>query len=199
MNSWESLWPDRQIGWPRHADPAAVLLHLTPALLLIALTETIAAYRRTVTDLLDRTDPAEHPASAPTVTTRSPKDHADPNTTEPDPLNAPPLVDRCDSEPHSACHSPTTTEIGYNSPRTVNDMPDRRPLAPDHRPAGDRAANADVWARAVALDAAVRAAMGTVVSIWRLRTDLRIGATARPPDPRPAPGPTPRPTILTPL
>ncbi|WP_226962444.1 hypothetical protein [Streptomyces sp. C8S0] len=61
INTWESLWPDGQIGWPRKADPAAVLLHLTPALLLIALTETIAAYRRTVTDLLDRTDPTDRP------------------------------------------------------------------------------------------------------------------------------------------
>ncbi|WP_262371620.1 hypothetical protein [Streptomyces sp. WAC01526] len=43
MNTWESLWPDGQIGWPNQADPAAVLLHLTPALLLVALTETIAA------------------------------------------------------------------------------------------------------------------------------------------------------------
>ncbi|MCC9738486.1 extensin [Streptomyces sp. MNU89] len=76
MNSWESLWPDGQIGWPRQADPAAVLLHLTPALLLIALTETIAAYRRTVTDLLSRIgspDPAA-PSAHLTLSQRRPID-----------------------------------------------------------------------------------------------------------------------------
>lgn len=62
MNTWESLWPDRRIGWPRHADPAAVLLHLTPALLLIGLTETIAAYRRTLAHLTNTpgTDEPHH-------------------------------------------------------------------------------------------------------------------------------------------
>lgn len=64
MNSWESLWPDGQIGWPRNADPAAVLLHLTPALLLIMLTETIAAYRRTIAILVSSTSSAG-PTAAP--------------------------------------------------------------------------------------------------------------------------------------
>ncbi|MFE7313119.1 extensin [Streptomyces sp. NPDC057555] len=70
MNTWESLWPDGQIGWPHHADPAAVLLHLTPALLLIALTETIAAYRRTITNLLDHLTSPE-PTTAPVGSTGS--------------------------------------------------------------------------------------------------------------------------------
>lgn len=47
------------------------------------------------------------------------------------------------------------------------------PSAPP--PADDTAANADVWPRAVALHEAARAATGNPVSIWRLRTDLRIG------------------------
>ncbi|MFI1205807.1 extensin [Streptomyces sp. NPDC020883] len=86
MNTWQSLWPDGQIGWPHHADPAAVLLHLTPALLLIALTETIAAYRRTITHLLDHLTspqpPTDHtlrppiaPAAPTTPADRPPATH----------------------------------------------------------------------------------------------------------------------------
>ncbi|MDH6223646.1 extensin [Streptomyces sp. MJP52] len=71
MNTWESLWPDRHIGWPRHADPAAVLLHLTPALLLIGLTETIAAYRRTISHLLG--DPADEDTAGPAPTSPTPE------------------------------------------------------------------------------------------------------------------------------
>ncbi|MGW2057762.1 extensin [Streptomyces sp. NPDC001840] len=195
MNSWESLWPDRQIGWPRHADPAAVLLHLTPALLLIALTETIAAYRRTVTDLLDRTgstDPAEHSASPPTATARSAQSHAEPNTTDPDPPNASFTEGRSDSEPDTADRSAATAEIGY-------DRPDRRPLTPDHRPARDGATDADVWALAAALDDAARAATGTPVSIWRLRTDLHIGPRRARQIRDQLLARHPAPTILTPL
>jgi hypothetical protein len=71
MNTWESLWPDRRIGWPRHADPAAVLLHLTPALLLVGLTETIAAYRRTLTHLTNPPTTGEppHPLDQPPADT----------------------------------------------------------------------------------------------------------------------------------
>ncbi|MBI0298760.1 hypothetical protein JBE04_30955 [Streptomyces sp. PRKS01-29] len=58
MNTWTSLWPDDRIGWPRHADPAGVLLHSVPPLLLIGLTETVAAYRR-CTSLLYPSDAAD--------------------------------------------------------------------------------------------------------------------------------------------
>ncbi|WP_419994494.1 extensin [Streptomyces boninensis] len=51
LNTWTSLWPDHQLGWPRHADIAGVVLHAVPPLLLIGLTETVAAYRRTLADL----------------------------------------------------------------------------------------------------------------------------------------------------
>ncbi|MEU5834151.1 hypothetical protein ABZ820_10810 [Streptomyces diacarni] len=49
MNTWSSLWPDGNVGWPKEADPAAVLLHLAPCLLLTGLAETIAAYRKILT------------------------------------------------------------------------------------------------------------------------------------------------------
>jgi hypothetical protein len=57
MNTWTSLWPDGRPGWPSRADPAAVLLHAVPPLLLILLTETVAAYRRHLTPYLTRTGP----------------------------------------------------------------------------------------------------------------------------------------------
>ncbi len=49
MNTWSSLWPNGTIGWPSSADPAAVLLHLAPCLLLTGLAEAIAAYRTILT------------------------------------------------------------------------------------------------------------------------------------------------------
>ncbi|MEU2743879.1 extensin [Streptomyces sp. NPDC007095] len=166
MNSWESLWPDGQIGWPRQADPAAVLLHLTPALLLIALTETIAAYRRCVTDLLDRIGPAD----------------PDPLTDRPDHIppaadgTPPPAPDRVG--PHMPGHACPTPRPAHASP-----------------PGDSTAADGDVWARAIALDDSARTATGRPVSIWRLRTDLRVGPRrarqirdqllARPSDPPP--------------
>ncbi|MEU6572569.1 extensin [Streptomyces sp. NPDC046805] len=151
MNSWESLWPDGQIGWPHQADPAAVLLHLTPAMLLIALTETIAAYRRTITELLDQIGAAEH---------RSVQDHIGPDTP--------------DSESASA-HASATAHVGHGRPHTGDHTPDDQPLAPNPRPIGGGATDADIWPHALALDAAARAATGKPVSIWRLRTELHIG------------------------
>ena len=151
MNSWQSLWPDGQIGWPHHADPAAVLLHLTPALLLIALTETIAAYRRTITDLLDRITAADLP-----------------------PPTAPLPTGRTGPEPASIS-TPTSTAIGHNHAHTGDDTPHHTPLAPGPPPADDTASDADVWQRAIALHEAALATTGNPVSVWRLRTDLRIG------------------------
>ncbi|MFZ3555820.1 extensin [Streptomyces sp. BH055] len=149
MNTWESLWPDGQIGWPRKADPAAVLLHITPALLLILLTETIAAYRRTITDLLDRigtTDPAEAPP--PRETPHRPTD-AD----GPEPLG---------TDHHAA-------------PRDGYDIPESPHPAPTAQPGRDNPTDANLWPLAVTLDDTVRAATGRPVSVWRLRTELRIG------------------------
>lgn len=191
MNSWESLWPDGQIGWPKRADPAAVLLHLTPALLLILLTETIAAYRRTVADLLDRigpADPTEHPVPLPTTTPRSATIGTDPK-----PSDTGPSHDR--STPH---HPPTTapdpTRAGHPAPRTGDSAPHDRPTASAPPPNDDRAADADVWARATALDAAARTTAGKPVSIWRLRTDLCIGPRRAHAAARAAAGRAPRPS-----
>lgn len=177
MNSWESLWPDGAIGWPHRADPAAVLLHLTPALLLIALAETIAAYRRTVTDLLDRigtADPTERPTPPIPVAHRSVPEHIDPDTPAPDPLTALLPGDRSDPESASA-HTPATSGASHDGPHTGDDAPEDHPVASTPQPAGAGAAGTDMWPRALALDAAARAASGKPVSIWRLRTDLRIG------------------------
>ncbi|MCJ0875588.1 extensin [Streptomyces sp. AP-93] len=176
MNTWESLWPDGQIGWPRRADPAAVLLHLTPALLLIALTETIAAYRRTVTDLLDRigsadpTDPPEPPA-APAH--RSPRTRTDPGDADPEPVNTPPSKNRSATEDVVGAGPGTTP--GRGGPHTGDSPPGGKPMPPKPDAGPHGAANADVWPRAVALDRAARAATGSPVSIWRLRTDLHLG------------------------
>ncbi|MFF5010580.1 extensin [Streptomyces phaeochromogenes] len=176
MNSWESLWPDGQIGWPRRADPAAVLLHLTPALLLIALTETIAAYRRTVTDLLDRigsTDPPERPTPPTTTAHRSAGEDIDPGTADLDPLNSPSPEARSDPAPAPATRPATV--VGHDTPHAGADTPCMQPAAPKPPEGGDTASNTDVWPRAIALDDAARAATGKAVSVWRLRTDLRIG------------------------
>ncbi|MFD7706985.1 extensin [Streptomyces sp. NPDC059786] len=206
MNTWESLWPDGQIGWPRRADPAAVLLHLTPALLLIALTETIAAYRRTVTDLLDQIDPADpidasstDPLDGPAPSTVT-AHRSDPQSIDRD-AGAPDLhaawLRKGGSDHASAPDDPlATTGTGRDRPHPGNDTPHKRPRATNPRPAGDSATDADVWPRAVALNDAARAATGETVSIWRLRTDLHIGPRrarrlreqllARHPDPPPA-------------
>ncbi|MGW7381884.1 extensin [Streptomyces sp. NPDC054794] len=166
MNSWQSLWPDGQIGWPHHADPAAVLLHLTPALLLIALTETIAAYRRTVTDLLDRIAAADPPPHHPQRT-----DHG---TSHPAPPTASLPSGRTGPEP-SSISAPTSTVIGHSHARTGDDTARHTPPTPGPPPADDTASDTDVWQRAIALHEAARAATGNPVSVWRLRTDLRIG------------------------
>ncbi|MEI5009102.1 extensin [Streptomyces sp. NPDC019645] len=164
MNSWESLWPDGQIGWPRRADPAAVLLHLAPALLLIALTETIAAYRRTVTDLLDRIDtddrtehdtataqqpcpPLNDRETAPTADRSGPD--ADSGDTQPPPRH-PADVDRdmwtraieLDDRNRAATGTTVTVwrlrqelRIGPRRAARIHErLADRRPIGTDHPP-----------------------------------------------------------------
>ncbi|MEU6509723.1 extensin [Streptomyces sp. NPDC046942] len=177
MNSWESLWPDGQIGWPHQADPAAVLLHLTPALLLIALTETIAAYRRTISDLLEAIGPADPTEPAGPRTTaqhRSVPEHIDPETPDSDQLATLPPDGRPDPESASA-HTPSSPDTRQDKPHTGDNTPIDRPVAPEPRPVAGGTTDADVWSRAVALDVASRTATGNPVSIWRLRTELRIG------------------------
>lgn len=177
MNSWESLWPDGQIGWPRRADPAAVLLHLTPALLLIALTETIAAYRRTITDLMERiatTSPTDQHSSPALGTPRSGQETSAPDTDHPDPLATSDPSDRTSPWPITI-GVPATTGTSHERPDTGHDTRDHAPLATGPPPTDDMAADADVWPRAVALHEAARATTGKPISVWRLRTDLRIG------------------------
>ncbi|WP_327672688.1 MULTISPECIES: extensin [unclassified Streptomyces] len=154
MNSWESLWPDGQIGWPRRADPAAVLLHLTPALLLILLTETIAAYRRIIANLPN-----------PTGTTAAP--YPEPNTPPPPPIAEPTLPHAL--PPHADTESTTVTD------NNAADTPVPPPPAPPPHPGTDDATDADLWARAAALDTAARTTTGRPASVWRLRTELHIG------------------------
>ncbi|MFE3551324.1 extensin [Streptomyces kronopolitis] len=164
MNTWESLWPDGQIGWPNQADPAAVLLHLTPALLLIALTETIAAYRRTVTNLLDQIDsaaPTDPTARSAALAARPGTTSLTANTTETDdvPTGRPgDAAGRADTEPD-----------------TADNTPNGRVPAANPSPAGTVAADAGLWPHAIAVDNAARAATGKPASVWGLRTDLRLG------------------------
>ncbi|PGH46727.1 extensin [Streptomyces sp. Ru87] len=176
MNTWESLWPDGRIGWPRRADPAAVLLHLTPALLLIALTETIAAYRRTVTDLLGRIgpEPPGEPGSPLSPAQQPPAKPAGPPAAGHDPG-----ADREAGRPPDRRSGPAlasaTNGGAPREPDVGDDAADTPSPGPTPQSAGDGPTDTDVWPRAVALNDAARAATGKPASIWRLRTDLRIG------------------------
>lgn len=154
MNSWESLWPDGQIGWPRRADPAAVLLHLTPALLLILLTETIAAYRRIIANL-----------PTPTDTTAAPR--PEPNTPPPSSI-AEAALPRALS-PHTNTGATAVTD------NSTVDTPVPPPPVPPAHPSSDGTTDADLWARAAALDTTARTTTGRPASVWRLRTELHIG------------------------
>jgi hypothetical protein len=170
MNTWDSLWPDRQIGWPHHADPAAVLLHLTPALLLIALTETIAAYRKTITNLtnqIDTSDPPQHPTSSPNPP-RSAAESTDRSTADPAPPSAEPR------EPGSDLCS-STSGIDHHPPAIAGDRAQHQLVTADHAPIEESTTEDDMWPHAVALDVAARSATGKPVSVWQLRTHLRIG------------------------
>ncbi|MFB8034125.1 extensin [Streptomyces sp. NPDC056004] len=82
MNCWASLWPaGAEFGVPRQVDPAGLVLHSIPPVLLIVLAEAITFYRRAILDriaaLRDQVDtvvervedPTIHPAStAPSPT-----------------------------------------------------------------------------------------------------------------------------------
>jgi hypothetical protein len=86
MNTWTSLWPGNRGGRPHHADPAGVLLHTVPPLLLILLTETVAAYRKLLTGYgpgygTGQPTPAPEPAPNP---------HPAPTTPQPAGATAPP-------------------------------------------------------------------------------------------------------------
>ncbi|MGH4029309.1 extensin [Actinomycetota bacterium Odt1-20B] len=186
MNTWESLWPDDRIGWPHRADPAAVLLHLTPALLLIALTETIAAYRRTVTELLnqiddpDPPDPTTSPAPLTPLTPlgdRSTDDHSKPGPAPTDPPHTPPQPGASTPLPASTTLSDphTASNAAPSAAHTGRDTPPLPPQAPGRPPPAVDATDAALWARAIALNDHSLTTTGKPATIWRLRTDLHIG------------------------
>ena len=153
MNTWASLWPDGRIGLPRQADPAAVLLHLTPPLLLIALAETIAAYRRLLTEVHHRTPPA--PANAPAPHPRT--------LTHPSTL------------PHESTAAPApstpTPQSADDTDREVHPDPASSHLRSRHVHLSD----SDLFARAQVLDTVWLARTGQPVSIRQLRRQLHLG------------------------
>ncbi|RFC71116.1 extensin [Streptomyces sp. AcE210] len=156
INTWDSIWPDRQIGTPIHADLAGVVLHGVPTVLLILLTETIAAYRRTVSPLLARigsTDPT--PDRDPDRPLRSDERAA--------------LADAFGSPTPDAGEG--TAAAG---PHAANNpaMPPGAPTSPE---GSVGATDAALWAHAVAIDDAVRTVAGGPVSVWRLRSELHLG------------------------
>lgn len=81
MNCWGALWPaGSAFGVPREVDPAGLVLHSIPPVLLIVLAEAITFYRRAILDriavlrdqvetVVERVEaPPVHPASTPTLT-----------------------------------------------------------------------------------------------------------------------------------
>ncbi|MFE2091842.1 hypothetical protein [Streptomyces sp. NPDC059460] len=81
MNCWASLWPaGSSFGVPRQIDPAGLVLHSIPPVLLIVLAEAITFYRRAILDriavlrhqvdtVVERVEaPPVHPASTPAST-----------------------------------------------------------------------------------------------------------------------------------
>ena len=79
MNCWSSLWPDgAPFGMPRQVDPAGLVLHSVPPILLIVLAEAITHYRRAILDRIavlreqvDTANPAVNTPTAPPVSTSS--------------------------------------------------------------------------------------------------------------------------------
>ncbi|MCX5206913.1 extensin [Streptomyces sp. NBC_00237] len=213
MNTWESIWPTAPIGsptgpfgWPTAPDPAGIVLHGVPTLLLVLLTETTAAYRRTVAPLLAQTDSTDlRTSSAPHETEPDRPDRSGELPSAVHPLPGPPLLGM---PPHPA-RSGTPSEPcapepgrGASGPPTGPDPHDDNRPADRDRPIGDGPTDTDLWERARALDTAARATTGRPVSAWRLRTDLHIGPTRaeqiraqlltdRPTDPSPATDPPP--------
>ncbi|MFJ2348152.1 hypothetical protein [Streptomyces antimycoticus] len=155
MNTWTSLWPDDHIGWPRHADPAGVLLHAVPPLLLIGLTETVAAYRRCTS----QTHP--HPTTAPHDNHSEEHPRNAPGAPAPP---APPPSERADDE-----------DVGPTAATTRHDTHEPTPDGPVDQPDEHSRADADMYARALALDLAARQHTGQPISIRQLRRHLHLG------------------------
>ncbi|MCQ4081837.1 hypothetical protein NGB36_14775 [Streptomyces sp. RB6PN25] len=190
MNAWTSIWPDDRIGWPRHADPAGVLLHTVPPVLLILLTETVAAYRNRITTLLK--DTADEPLR--------PGQHH--------PLPGPVLGStRAGSTlPPGASPGPRPPSVAaYGGPHLPDTGPATAPAAPHDQPPPGHHAGGQVFAHALRLDTEHRSRTGYPMSIRQLKRTLRIGharakalrtqldanpsRTAPTPHPRSAPAP----------
>lgn len=159
MNTWTSLWPDDHVGWPAQADPAAVLLHAVPPLLLILLTETVAAYRR----LLQSTPvpPADGSGTALLIEGGD----KDPDGVTTRSLRLEPAQEQPYSGSVPARRGPLSADDGPNNTHTGPVRP------PD--PAGG--ADGNVFAQALRLDQASRTLTGRPVSQRRLRTELHLG------------------------
>lgn len=79
MNCWSSLWPSgAPFGVPRQVDPAGLVLHSIPPVLLIVLAEAITFYRRAILDRIaalreqvDTPHPAVDTPAGPPVSTPS--------------------------------------------------------------------------------------------------------------------------------
>ncbi|MDG4858225.1 extensin [Streptomyces sp. T-3] len=186
MNTWTSIWPTGRIGWPTDADPAGVLLHATPTVLLVLLTETVAAYRRAAAPLIGPigesdgegpyapSDPGEH---RPAELGDTPRADRLPVTGRP-PIRHP-LKQIAEPVPKSVPFAPLAAPAVDGAPQPGPVVADSAPTTPSLAPVGDgeggRPAVGDVWERAVALDQTVRAATGRPVSVWRLRRDLHVG------------------------
>ncbi|MFI5808611.1 extensin [Streptomyces sp. NPDC051561] len=217
MNTWESIWPtdptdsptghvSGAFGWPTAPDTAGIVLHGVPTVLLVLLTETTAAYRRTVAPLLTQIGSAD-PSAAPAPYGPKPdrSDRSGELSAPASPLPGPAVPG---PPPHPA-RSGTSSEPRVPEPGPGGGRSPTGPATHHHgrpadrdRPNGDGPTDTDLWERARALDTAARAATGRPVSAWRLRTDLHIGParaeqlrtqllTDRPTDPPPATGPPP--------
>lgn len=159
MNTWSSIWPQGRIDWPLHADLAGIVLHGVPTALLILLTETIAAYRRTIAPLLDPIGPADPPPPQPRW-----ESELDRSIQSGEPSLVP-----------SSFEPPSWDGPGDVGPQGGDSAPTAALTAPVGPGSATGPADGDVWARAITIDDAVRAATGRPVSVWRLRSDLRIG------------------------
>ncbi|WP_199550366.1 extensin [Streptomyces sp. N35] len=179
MNVWESVWPDGRIGWPTGADPASILLHAAPTVLLVLVTETVASYRRSAAPLLnpiaepDRDDSLTS-LGQQTVGCGAPQ--ADPLTAELPAIDRTPLRDLPRRNDDPAPTPPSAREdLRHHSPTLAHSAPGTGPLARGADADPERPPVGEVWKRAVALDEQVRVATGRPASVWRLRRDLRIG------------------------
>ncbi|MBC9719380.1 extensin [Streptomyces sp. TRM66268-LWL] len=186
MNVWPSLWPTGRIGWPADADLAGVVLHATPTLLLVLVTETIAAYRRAAAPLLQasgQSEPADPLASTDPLPDQLTAPGAAPAAGSLPVRHHASISDRPDaaaeSTPESGLFTPAPptpdTVLRQLGPVAADSAPNMAPSAPVGQGVAQRPPVGDVWERALALDASVRSATGRSVSVWRLRRDLHIG------------------------